>query len=222
MTSLFKRLITENVSLLWRLMAYCYFLGYKPKRYFSFGNALLKYFYHKENNTYDNERCIELPIVFQFMRQHKNKSFLEVGNVLHRYVKCTWPVLDKYDTTATIVQDIVGFKPKNKYDLIFSISTLEHAGFDEEQKDKIKPVKGLQTIKGALNKNGLGVVTLPLGYNPDLDRYLFKKTIFSELIFMKRVRRYVWKQVPKKAMVGCKYGKPFPGANGLAVGILRM
>ena len=41
-------------------------------------------------------------------------------------------------TGRVINEDITYFQPNHKYDLIVSISTFEHIGFDEDPRDTVK------------------------------------------------------------------------------------
>jgi hypothetical protein len=58
--------------------------------------------------------------------------------------------------------------------LIVSISTLEHVGWDEEDKNPVKVLQAIEILKSLLAPLGKIVVTLPLGYNPIIDDYLKK------------------------------------------------
>jgi len=79
-----------------------------------------------------NERCVEVPLAKSIVDKEKGR-ILEMGNVLpHYYKNARWDVLDKFEKGKNILNaDIASFKPKNKYNLILSISTFEHIGLDE-------------------------------------------------------------------------------------------
>jgi len=67
------------------------------------------------------------------VRKYRGKNILEIGNVLSRHIKLEHDILDKYETAKGVInEDIVDFKSEKKYDLIISISTLEHVGWDEK------------------------------------------------------------------------------------------
>ena len=86
-----------------------------------------------------NERSIEVPIVMEIVNQNKGKRILEIGNVLSNYYKVSHDIVDKYEKAPNVInQDVVDFKTNEKYDLIVSISTLEHVGWDEEPRDDKK------------------------------------------------------------------------------------
>jgi len=51
--------------------------------------------------------------------------------VLSHYFAVKHDIVDKYEIAPSVVnEDLVNFKPGKKYDLIVSISTLEHVGWD--------------------------------------------------------------------------------------------
>lgn len=69
---------------------------------------------------------------------------LEVGNVLSHYFPIHHDIVDKYEVCPGVInQDIADFLPQEKYDLILSISTVEHVGWDEQPQE---PTKLLQVI----------------------------------------------------------------------------
>jgi len=111
-----------------------------------------------------------------------------VGNVLSHYFRIFHDVLDKYEVAEGVInQDVVDFKPTQKYDLIVSISTLEHVGWDEEPKEPGKVLKAFENLKQCLNPGGKIIVTLPLGYNPELDELLKERRMkFTKLYVLKK------------------------------------
>jgi hypothetical protein len=111
------------------------------RKTFIFNGKTYYYFVHKYNTTWKNERAVEVPIIWDIVREHyrQGKRVLEVGNVLSHYFRIFHDVLDKYEVAEGVInQDVVDFKPAWKYDLIVSISTLEHVGWDEEPKEPEK------------------------------------------------------------------------------------
>ena len=146
------------------------------------------------------------------------------GNVLTHYVNVCWDVLDKYETGEKIInKDVVDFKPIAKYDLIFSISTLEHVGFDEFEKDSEKILRAIDNVKSnCLAPGGKFFVTLPIGWNYNLDKFLKDGKInFAEVYYFKRISwDNQWQLSSKSEVLKTKFSKPFIGANGLVVGVL--
>ena len=57
-------------------------------------------------------------------------------------------------STRVINEDIVDFSPSKNYDLIVSISTMEHVGWDEYPNDPPKILKGLRNLTRLLSPRG--------------------------------------------------------------------
>ena len=195
---------------------------------FNFNGRKLNYFRHNFNHAYENERTIEVAIVEDFLRQlAKDARILEVGNVLTHYGfnNITRDVLDKYDPAPHVVnEDVVCFNPQVKYDVIFSISTLEHVGWDEDVRDPEKIIAAVANLTlNCLAPHGLMLVTVPLGYNTYFDEQLSNgSSYFSEKYFFKRISsENQWRQVDYVAVVGTKFNQPYNNANAMCIGIVR-
>jgi len=142
--------------------------------WFIYDERYFKYFIHWYNHTWNNSRKIEIPIFLDLYYKNQSKRVLEVGNVLSHYIPITHTVLDKYEKSPGVInEDIIDYKPEKKYDVVLSCSTLEHVGFDEEDKDPDGFLKAVNNIKNNILKDG-GVLYLsvPVGYNPGLDETL--------------------------------------------------
>ena len=73
-----------------------------------------------------------------------------------------------------------------------------------------------------LNKKGKVVLTIPLGYNDYLDSLIKEMKIFDEQRFLKRVSSSnIWREIKIEEAKDIKYGKPYPFANGIVVGIIN-
>jgi len=163
----------------------------RDKSTFTFQGQTYNYYYHSYNMTWNNERGLEIPIIRRLLQENSGKHILEIGNVLSHYFSCRHDVVDLTERYPGVInQDIAGFRPGNKYDLIVSISTFEHVGcWGKEPK---QPEKLLQAIGNVLDNilapGGKFVITAPLGQNPDMERYLIKGTIkFTDLYCMKQI-----------------------------------
>lgn len=195
---------------------------------FSFRNDSYEYFIHWYNHTWKNERAVEIPIIWREVKKEKGKV-LEIGNVLSHYFLVTHDVLDKYEKSEKIKvinEDVVSFSTQKKYDLIVSISTLEHVGWDEYPRKPEKILHALENLKSLLTKGGKLIVTLPLGYNSELDKMLKSGKIkFSEMYAMKRISKYNrWIEIPVKDLlkknIPYTYSR-FPHANGIIIGYFK-
>lgn len=218
------------IIIIQRFIEYIYCIIFK-RDYFIINNKKYNYFYHFYNTTFRKERAIEIPIVLGFVKKYLDKEILEVGNVLNHYYKFKHDVVDKFEVYPKVInEDIVTFKPNKKYDLIISISTIEHIGWDENphfkkenKKEKNKILQVLTNLTRLLSKNGKLVVTFPLGYNLYLDKLLeSKKLYFSEVYYMKRIsRNNIWRQVNYNEVKDTQYGYPYENGNGLVLGVFH-
>ncbi|TAK16890.1 MAG: hypothetical protein EPO37_07710, partial [Nitrosarchaeum sp.] len=77
-----------------------------------------------------NERSVEIPLAIDMLKKNNGKNILEIGNVTSNYCNIPHIVVDKYEKETNIInQDVIDFNSKAKFDLIISISTLEHVGW---------------------------------------------------------------------------------------------
>ena len=186
---------------------------------FEFEGKSLPLFYHRYNMTWATERAVELPVAREFLERFAGKRVLEVGNVTPRYLDTGHTILDKYERGPCIInEDIADYSPTERCDLILSVSTFEHIGFDDEADgdsgEKIS--QAITTCRGLLTAGGQLVLTLPLGYNRALDRMIADGQLGSDrTIFLKRTGRLAWQTVDTEAALGCEYGRPFPYANAV-------
>ncbi len=145
---------------------------------FTFRNKKYSYFYHSYNITFFDERTVEIPIFAELVSSYKNKRILEVGNVLSNYFKVDYDIVDKYDQAPGVInQDVVTYKTNKKYELIISISTLEHVGWDEVPRKPQKIFAAMKNLKNLLTPHGFLIASIPLGYNSYLDTLLKKEKI---------------------------------------------
>ncbi len=198
------------------------YIIFNPKRSFLLKGEQYDYFYHRYNMTWDNERCVELPVVWNEVEKFNNKSILEVGNVLSHYFDVDHSIVDKYEVANNVInQDIIEFSAEAKYDLIVSISTIEHIGWDESPRHVGKILTAIEKLKKMLRRDGKILITLPVGYNGYMDSMIFdEKLCFDELYFLIRINQDHWIEVDRENIRGTEYGKPFRGANGLIFGVI--
>lgn len=205
--------------------AYIFYRSFRSNKTFSFQGERYHYFYHPYNRTVASERIVEIPLAKRVIDyyEYRGKKILEVGNVLSHYFPIRHDVLDKYEKESGVInQDVVGFRPLQKYDLIISISTMEHVGWTYgEKKDPGKFLRGVENFKKHLVKNGLLMVTFPLFYRDDLSKLIAdRKMPFTKEYFMKRTSFLnEWVEVDfDKATKGNTYDKYFANANVLYIG----
>ena len=192
-------------------------------RTFRFRGATYPCFFHGYNLTWSNERAVEVPIVRALLAEQPGGRVLEVGNVLSHYPEIPGgrEVLDKFERGPAVRnEDVTTFRSPHPYDLIVSISTLEHVGWDEEPKDPGKILRAVENLAGQLAPGGRLLVTLPLGYNPDMDALLARDAIpFTHRFCLRRRGWCRWEEVGWEEIAGSRYGEGWPGARGLVIGV---
>lgn len=190
-------------------------------RSFRFDGKRYGYMFHPYGTTLVSERIVEVPIALEALRAHAGMRVLEVGNVLSHYAECSHSVLDKYEKAdGCINEDILDYHPAQRFDFVVSVSTVEHIGWNEFEREPEKAVRALEHMKRLLAPGGSMLVTIPLGYNEYLDRYLRSdRCLFRKMSFLMRSSpRNQWVQVPAGVAFAAKYGSPYPFANGLVIG----
>jgi len=198
-------------------LAMYYRLTSSPKT-FLFCDKEYRYFFHPYNKTWANERIIEIPLILNLINQYNPHEILEVGNVLSHYVKASHTIVDKYERRKGILnQDVVDLDHNQKYIFIFSVSTVEHIGWDETPRESGKHRTAIKKMMWLLKPGGQLLVTIPIGYNLDLDRDLFSGTLVGKVDYFLRTSGCVWRTASKDEIVNVKYGSPYKAANALAI-----
>ena len=136
---------------------------------------------------------------------------LEVRNVLSHHFPIHHDVVDKYEVAPGVInQDIVEFIPSERYDLILSISTLEHVGWDETPSEPAKLLRAIEHLRNrCLAPGGQIVASLPVGYNEFLDELLRDgKSPFTKQHFLKRIsKRNYWVESDWNGCKDATYGR---------------
>lgn len=190
---------------------------------FALAGRTYPYFVHLHNRSWRNERIVEIPVAWAEIAARPGARVLEIGNVVAHYLRFPHDTVDKYEPYPGVInEDIVAFRPAEPYDLVISISTLEHVGFDEEVRDPSKVLRAVDAIRRLMAPGGLAVLTVPLGYNADIDAHLETGRLrFDRTSCLKRVSAdNAWIEVPWSEIRSAAYGTPFPNANALVVGWL--
>jgi hypothetical protein len=196
-------------------------IPFLPKKTFQFQGQVFACFYHRYNMTWAGERAIEIPIARWYLEQCAGRNILEVGNVLSHYFPIAHEVLDKFEAGAGIInEDIIAFRPAKQYDLILSLSTFEHIGFDDEAEDSSarKIRAAIVACRSFLKPDGKFVLTVPLGYNPDLDRMIRGSELeAAQEFYLRRARKLDWEMTSREEALRCPYKTRFPYASAILV-----
>lgn len=205
-----------------RLSCYIWFILFRSRKTFSLDGRIYQYAIHLANAAFRVERAVEIPVALEMFPWGGN--VLEIGNVLSQYTTLPHDIVDKYEKGEGVQNvDIVRYNPGKLYDLIISISTLEHIGWDETPKEPGKILEAVAVMKTLLSDKGKMLVTVPLGYNDFLDRSLNEGSLgFSRVFFLKRISSMNdWEQTTFEEASARKYGERYPCANGIAIGVFE-
>jgi SAM-dependent methyltransferase len=194
-----------------------------PRRTFAFDGGTYRYFHHRANMTWANERAVEMPIFLALLDGVADDRVLEVGNVTQQYRPHRHVVVDKYERSPGVLnEDVVDYAPDARFDLIVSISTIEHVGFDEDVKDPEKIGAALRHLASLLAPGGRLVVSLPLGYNPQLDERIRGRALpFTHEAYLERTSRWTWRESTLEGVAHKAYNAPYEAANGMLIGTVE-
>ncbi len=182
------------------------------------------YFVDWYNYTWTNERTIEISFFSHLLLQFAPQKILEIGNTLSHYRKVSHTIIDKYEVADNVENiDVLNFKPRGTFDLIFSISTFEHIGWHEKEKRAEKALESIEHVRTLLSDNGKLVFSFPIGVNPALDRAVSeKKFLHTEIVFLRRKNRFnMWEVTTYAAVKNSKYNTPYPNANAICIVTLK-
>lgn len=188
---------------------------------FRYKGQELPYVYHAYNMTWASERGVEVPIGRWWAAQFPVSEVLEIGNVLSHYGPVQHTILDKFERAPGVInQDIVEFRPAQKFKLAFSVSTFEHIGFDDEAEGSSaeKILAAIAASRQLLQPGGKLVITIPINYNPELDELIASGRLPSATkTFLLRTEYTTWKETDQATALKARYKTPFPYANAIMV-----
>jgi SAM-dependent methyltransferase len=139
---------------------------------FDFDGVRYAVFRHSTNRTWLTERAVELAVAMRFVDGFgPTAAGLEVGNVLANYRPVAHRVVDKYERAPGVENiDVLDIATDRPLGFVVAISTLEHVGWDEPERDLDKPLRAIGHLRSLLRPDGgRMLITLPLGYNPGVD-----------------------------------------------------
>lgn len=182
----------------------------------------LTYEYYRSRKARFNERKVEVPIARRAILETLEWSprVVEVGNVMSQHTrKLQHDVVDLYDREGCpgnlIQADVADFNPGcHSADLVISVSTVEHIGFDYgEDADPDKVLRALDNMRSWLSSRGRMLVTGSLGFNPKFDEHLLEGRLgFEDVSFLARVsdqKLGVWAEIDPGAILEGGEFQPF-------------
>jgi SAM-dependent methyltransferase len=151
--------------------------------------------------TWLTERAVEVPVAQRLLERHRGERVLELGNVLSHYMPIGHEIVDKYERAPDVRNlDVLDLPAEPEYDLVIAISTLEHVGRDETPSEPAHAVRALERLRGVLRPGGRLFVTVPVGYNPELDAALADGPYE-----LRAMRRAPWREVDPGEALECPY-----------------
>lgn len=184
---------------------------------FTFRGTPFAYFEHKYNCASINMRSVEVPIIRRYLADKRPRK-LEIGNVLSHYQTTTWPIIDIQEKGERVHNvDIMKFKPKEPFNLIVSISTLEHIGQGKYAKRTaaVSLQRIVDHIRGMLAPGGVFVATVPVGFNKMIDTGIRNDATGADHVwYMHRIEGNEWEMCDKETALSTTKGR---WANAMAV-----
>ena len=156
------------------------------------------------NNT--GERAIEIPIALDFLATlEKKDNILELGNTLSHYENSLSEyigirprrIVDKFEVALGVDNvDFMDIPSEEKYDVILSVSTVEHIGQGIEPSSKAygeqiqirdmeAPLKAIAKIYDLLAIGGKALITVPFGKLIDGGWYIQFDRLYLETLITK-------------------------------------
>ncbi|ROR91409.1 hypothetical protein EDD33_2275 [Nocardioides aurantiacus] len=198
--------------------------GRPTTRTFAYAGRRVPYVHERYNYTWLNERAVELALAGEQLDAHAADRVLEVGHVLGHYRPVDHLVVDKYEQADRVLNvDVADLALDERFDLVLAVSTLEHVGLDEDVQDPDKPGRALRTLTSLLAPGGTLWLTVPVGYNPALERELREGSHpVASLRALRRDRwRNTWREVPVAEVWEVAYDRLLYTAHGLVVAEIR-
>jgi SAM-dependent methyltransferase len=187
---------------------------------FTFDSARHRYLVHPHRWTWLNERAVEVPIARTAVERRSSGRILEVGNVLSHYSSIDHLVIDRYERAPGVInRDVLGFEDQRGFDLIVSVSTLEHIGWDEAPRQSGAAERAFAHLVGLLAPGGELLVTVPVGYNRELDAALRAGRIplTGLRALRRRHRRNIWREADPAEIWDVRYDSLLCTAHAILV-----
>ncbi|UGS36986.1 class I SAM-dependent methyltransferase [Capillimicrobium parvum] len=192
----------------------------RGRRTFAFDGRTYRYAFAPYNWAFENERSVEVAMASQAVRDRPNARTLELGHVLAHYGVTGHDVVDKYEHAPGVRnEDILDVAPVPLYDLVVSVSTIEHVGWDEEPQDRGKAVRAAAHLVRLLRPGGELWLSWPIGHNPGLDEALHAGALpYDRIGFLRRVSAdNRWVEATATEVADARYDAPYRWANAIAV-----
>jgi len=199
-----------------RVFAFTKVLPHIADTRFTLDGRDYRYLWHEHADTWRSERAVEIPIALAELATAEPARTLEVGNVLSNFARTSHHVVDRYERAPGVLNEDAATFNGGPYDLIVSVSTLEHVGYDEEPREPDKAARAVRNLLGLLAPGGRMLATIPIGHNRALDDELMGGALGGTVSYLKRIKSVKWEQVEREE-ARVMYGWPWPGGNAVAI-----
>jgi SAM-dependent methyltransferase len=192
-----------------------------PRRTFPYRGRELQQFYHGYNVAWANERVVEVPVGRALVAAAPGPDIVEIGNVLGHYGPVAHRVVDKYEKAQGVINaDAATWHPGGRLDLVLSISTFEHIGHDDDDRDDTggKILRAIANCRGWLKPGGRLVITAAPGYNPVFDELVRSGRMGADRYdFFHRRSRLRWVPCDAATALAARYHRPYPFGNAVVI-----
>ncbi len=208
-----------------------YYKNYHSNDTFQLDGKEYKYYFHariaKTGPSWKNERAVTIPIIWGIIEEYrsKGKNVLEIGNVLSYTFKVDHDIVDKYEISDGVInEDIADFQPNKQYDLIVSVLSLHHVGWDEVPHDPPKILKAIDNLKRILSPSGKILIAVDWDYNKYFDNLLLEKKFqFDKQVYLKKENGHIWTEVPSiEDIKNSKFDAKTPTATAIIIGTIEL
>lgn|SRR5574337_148190 len=182
---------------------------------FKFKNKNFEYFLHRGNS----EKRLEIAIASYYIKEtyKNNHSVIEWGNVMAcNGFEVKHDIVDIVE--GPIKEDWEFWQPKRHYDLLVSISSLEHINMGDYNQPKTGIDKLIRIGKRISSIAKSALIILPLHYNLEMDQLILndkKPFDIYEKTYYTRVDVLNWGEIKKERVgtLGRGYCFPYPYSN---------
>lgn len=143
------------------------------------------------NRFVNSERIVVVSIIMEKIIHDSSMKCLEDLDTINNYYSFPHDIVDKYEMSNLVINlDIVEFNPKEKYDTILSIFTVEHIGFYETEINRGKTTLAKNKMLNLLTSHGSLIITVLLGYNPEIDDLILNNSFNFHILFLERYSKF--------------------------------
>ena len=200
-----------------------YYNKFKSSEEFVFQGKKYHYIFHRYCTTWKNERCAIIPITLDIIKDYLNqgKNVLEIGNVISHICPVSHDIVDKYEIADGVInEDVTEFHSLKRYDLIFSIVTLQQVGSNESRRNPTKIIKAIENLKKILSHDGILLILHGLGENKEMDKLLETGKIkLDRMLYLKKICKYKWREAEWEEVRNLEYDYSVPTARAVLIGV---